>query len=160
MACTVALRTVVLGAGCLPAFPFSRLVRHGIAQRFTRAAKGQQGQAEQHWASEAQQTLRQLAPCGQCDFAVGEDRVVRNAYSRLVQYETGRGGFAKPTRWNAIAKIAVTTARQARARHAREIRIGYRIDLGSITTPGAEHFASEHTPYQQTRRRCRRWRRR
>lgn len=32
-----------------------------------------------------------------------------------------------------------------------EIRIGYRIDLGSITTPGAEHFASEHTPRQQMR---------
>lgn len=32
-----------------------------------------------------------------------------------------------------------------------EIRIGYRIDAGAVTTAGAEHFASEHTPRQQMR---------
>jgi len=71
---------------------------------FDAVAEGEQGQAKQHRAGETQDTLEQFAPCGQLDLIVRERQSARNAYSRLVQHDTGRGGTAKPIRRNATVK--------------------------------------------------------
>ena len=65
---------------------------------FHSAAESKQGQAEQHRAGKAQDACSSWPHAVSLTSLSVRDKVARNAYSRLVQYETGRGGTAKPTR--------------------------------------------------------------
>ena len=86
---------------------------------FDAAAECKQRQTEKDGAGQPQQSLEQPAHAVSLTSLSVRDNVARNAYSRLVQYEAGRGGVVNPIRWKAIANPAITAARQASARQAR-----------------------------------------